>query len=265
MPTVTSKLCCFIIFTVLLVSCRKETGSAPGDTPPLKMVKKVSASAFDYMQYEYNANGNVTGYITQWKDAAGNLLRQNNVFEYNTGNQLVKWTNEAGYGLYSYQNGRLSQSVHYAANGKKLSTIRYSFDAIKRLFTVVEEIENAENTPKQSRLSYQYYNNGNIRRIDLAFRYEITDPFTLYFSKKFIQYDNKKNPEPDGIIGAFLPGVIQQHNNPLYIENIMADGTVQGYTRYEYNYNMDGFPVQRKMSVTINNTEQPPVIFTYEY
>lgn len=266
MQTVISRLSCFLILTVLLVSCRKETGTEPENTPALKIVKKVSASAFDYVQYEYNAKGHVTGYISQWKDATGSLLRQNNVFEYNASNQLVKWSNEAGYGIYSYQNGRLSQSEHFAFNGKKISTLGYTFDALNRLSTVLEEIANpADNGPKQTRISYQYYNNGNVSRMDFAFRNEFTDPFTVNFSKKFVQYDNKKNPEPDGIIGAFLPGVTLQLNNPLYIENIMADGTVQGYTRYEYNYNAEGFPLQRKTYIAVNNTEQPAVIFTYEY
>ncbi len=266
MQTGISKLFSLAIITMMLVSCKKESGSAPADAPPLKTVKKVAGTAFDYVQYEYNAQGQVSRYISQWKDATGNLFRQNNDFEYNTNNQLVKWSNEAGYGLYTYQNGRLSQSEHFAANGKKISALSYTFDVSNRLITVVEEIANPlADGPEQTRISYQYYSNGNLSRMDFAYRNEFTDPFTVHFSKKFVQYDNNKNPEPDGILGAFLPGVTLQFNNPIRIENILPDGTVEGYSRYEYTYNAKGLTVQRKHYIAVNNVENQPVVFTYEY
>lgn len=261
-----SKLFFLAIITAVLVSCKKESNPGPADASPLKIVKKVAASADDYVQYEYNAKGYVSRYISQWRDATGNLFRQNNHFEYNTNNQLVKWSNESGYGLYTYQNGRLSQSEHFATNGKKISTLSYTFDASQRLTTIVEEITDPPaDGPEQTRISYQYYSNGNISRMDFAFRNEFTDTFTVHFSKKFVQYDNNKNPEPDGILGGFLPGVTLQFNNPVRIENILPDGTVDGYSRYEYTYNAKGLPVQRKHYIAISDVEQQPVVFTYEY
>lgn len=250
----------------MLVSCKKESNPAPADASPIKIVKKVTASAGDYVQYEYNAKGHVSRYISQWKDAEGTLFRQNNHFEYNSNDQLLKWSNEAGYGLYTYQNGRLSQSEHFAANGKKISTLSYTFDASNRLITIVEEIANPlADGPEQTRISYQYYSNGNLSRMDFAYRNEFADAFTMQFSKKFVQYDNKKNPEPDGIAGTFLPGVILLLNNPVRIENILPNGTVEGYSRYEYTYNANGLPVQRKHFTAISDVEMPPVVFTYEY
>ena len=101
--------------------------------------------------------------------------------------------------------------------------------------------------------------------MDFAYRNKSADSFTMQFSKKFVQYDNKKNPEPDGILGAFLPGVILLLNNPVRIENILPDGTVEGYSRYEYTYNANELPIQRKHYTAIGNVETPPVVFTYEY
>ncbi|HEV7331868.1 MAG TPA: hypothetical protein VGN63_12585 [Flavisolibacter sp.] len=266
MQTTLSTLFALVITTTMLVSCRKEPGSGQVDTPPLKHVKKVAGSASEYVQYQYNTKGHVSGYISQWRDAAGNLLRQNNSFTYDANNRLIKWSNEAGYGLYTYQNGRLHQSEHFAANDRKIATLRYTFDAEDRLTTVVESIADpTPGGPKQTRVSYQYHSNGNLSRIDFALRNELTDPFAVNFSKKFVQYDDKRNPEPDGVLGAFLAGVTLLFNNPLRIENILADGTVQGYTRYEYTYNAEGLPLQRKQYIAVNNTEQPPLVFTYEY
>jgi hypothetical protein len=262
MQTAVSKLFSLAITITLLVSCRKD----PGSTQPLKIVKKVAASSFDYVQYEYNAKGHVSRYVSKWKDATGNEHSQNNTFKYDANSQLVKWSSEEGYGLYTYRNGRLSQSDHFTVNGRKISRRIYTFNAANRLTDIVEEMTNPlPNEPKNTKESFQYDNNGNLSRIDFAFRNELTDPFTVNFSKKFVQYDNKKNPEPDGILGAFLPGVILQFNNPVRIENITASGTVQGYSRYEYNYNTEGFPLQRKQYIAINNIEEPPIFFTYEY
>ena len=250
----------------MLVSCKKESNPAPADASPLKIVKKVAASTGDYVQYEYNAKGHVSRYISQWKDAEGNLFRQNNDFEYNSDDQLLKWSNNAGYVFYTHQNDRLSHSEHFAANGKKISTLSYTFDASDRLVTIVEEIANPlADGPEQTRVSYQYYSNGNLSRMDFAYRNKSADSFTMQFSKKLVQYDTKKNPEPDGILGAFLPGVILLLNNPVRIENILPDGTVEGYSRYEYTYNAHELPIQRKHYTAIGNVETPPVVFTYEY
>lgn len=255
-----------VLITIVFVSCQKDPDSSPPDTQPLKTVKKVAGSVTDFIQYEYNAKGHVSRYVSQWRDAAGTILRQNNVFDYNASNQLVKWTSEAGTGFYAYQNGRLSQSEHFAANGKKIATLHYAFNASNRLITVIETIANPlPNGPQHTKISYQYYPNGNLSRMDFAYRNEPTDPFTLHFIKKFVEYDDKKNPEPDGVLGSFLPGISLLYNNPVRIENVSPNGVLQGYNRYEYTYNAEGLPVQRKQFIATNNVEAVPLLFTYEY
>lgn len=230
------------------------------------MVKKVAASSVDYVEYHYDTQGNISKYISQWMDGAGNLLIQNNIFEFDVNNQLTKWSNEAGYGLYTYQNGRVEQSEHFASNNRKISILTYTFDASKQLTNIMEEIaEPLASGPKQTNITYQYYSNGNLKRMDFAYRNKLTDPFTAHLSKIFVQYDDKKNPEPDGVLGAIIPGVVLLVNNPLRVENISADGTMQGYTRYEYVYNSEGLPLQRKNYIAINGAEQQPTVFSYEY
>ena len=266
MSTSVFKAFFLIAITILLLSCKKDRSVEQPGTPSFKIVKKVFASPSDQIQYEYNTDGNVSRYISQWQDAAGTIRTQTNVFEYNASRQLVKWSNEGGYGLYTYKNGLPEQSEHFSSNGRKIATLTYAFDASKKLVSLLENIADpAPDGPKQTRISYQYYSTGNLSRMDFAYRKELSDPFTVDFSKKFVQYDDKKNPEPDGVSGAFLPGVTLLYNNPVRIDNLRPDGTVEGYTRYEYTYNQDGFPLQRKQFIAVNNVEHPPIVFSYAY
>lgn len=252
--------------TVFLFACKKDQSTQQPERPSFKIVKKVFASPSDQIQYEYNAQGNVSRYISQWQDATGTVRTQTNVFEYNASRQLVKWSNESGYGLYTYKNSLPEQSEHFSSNGRKIATLSYTFDASKKLLSLMENIADpAPGGPKQTRISYQYYSNGNLSRMDFAYRNELSDPFTIHFSKKFVQYDDKKNPEPDGVSGAFLPGVTLLFNNPVRIDNLKPDGTIEGYTRYEYTYNQEGFPLQRKQFIAVNNVEHSPIVFTYAY
>ncbi|NTS40407.1 hypothetical protein HRG84_05775 [Flavisolibacter sp. BT320] len=254
-----------IVFATVLLSCQKDPGRLPG-TPPSKTVKKVAGALSTAVQYEYNAEGNVTRYISLWKDAAGTLIRQNNVFTYSAGNRLVKWANDAGNGFYTYQNGRLSHSEHFAINGKKIATLYYDFGAEDRLTTVTEVLANPlPGGPVQTRVRYEYYTTGNVSRIDFAYRNKSSEAFVVHFSKHFVTYDNKVNPEPDGVLGAFLPNVVLMYNNPIRIENRAADGRLEGYLRYEYAYNNSGLPAQRKQYIATGDVEAPPLTFTYEY
>lgn len=252
---------------LFLFSCKKNPpAQQQPEAQAFKIVKKISASPSDQVRYEYNAKGHLSRYISQWQDAAGTLSTQTNVFEHNASGHLVKWSNEGGYGLYTSNNGLPERSEHFGANGRKIATLTYTFNASKRLLSVLEDIASpAPGDPTQTRISYLYHSDGNLSRMEFAYRNGPADAFVVSFSKKFVQYDGKKNPEPDGVLGAFLPGIILLFNNPVRVENINADGSVEGYTRYEYTYNAEGYPVQKKQFIGVNNVEHAPAVFTYEY
>ena len=117
----------------------------------------------------------------------------------------------------------------------------------------------------ETRITYQYNGNGNLSKMDFYYKKDTNSPFTLSFSKLFVEYDKKKNPEPDGVAGFFLPGQILQRNNPVKINNVSPNGTIEGYSRYEYTYNAEGYPVTRKHYIATGSTEQAPVLWQYIY
>lgn len=259
------KLLVALFATAVLLSCKKDPDNVivPVEKP-VKLVKEVSSSATDFITFEYDADGNVTKHISQWQNGNGGLNKLTNVYAY-SGGKLLQFSNEAGRALFSYKNGVIEKSDNYAINGRKISTIFYHFRNGK-LDSLIEQ--NANPLPddvKETKISYQYYSNGNVSRIDFAYRKEFTDPFTITSSKVYVEYDNKKNPEPDGVLGFYLPGMLLQINNPIKVNVLNANGTVDGYSRYEYSYNTEGFPVMRKHIIAVGNTEQAPVPFQYTY
>ena len=146
-----------------------------------------------------------------------------------------------------------------------MSTLLYTFER-KRLIQVIEKIEYpVEDGAKETKISYQYYPDGNVRRIDFSYRKELTDPFRINFSKEFVLYDDKKNPEPDGVLGIILPDVYLHINNPIKVNTYVANGTLENYLRYEYSYNTNGFPIQRKHYIATNGVEGAPSVSHYEY
>ena len=256
-----------LLFAVIccLFACRKDETIPLPDPAPAKMVRQIIASPNDFVTYEYDAMGNVIKYTSQWENGTGGISRLNNAFDYSD-NKLMKFTNEAGHAIFTYNGSVVAKSDNFAANGKKLSTILYQYDESGRLASLIEQISNPEpDAASETKVSYQYYSNGNVSRIDFAYRKQTSEPFVVSFSKVFVEYDNKKNPEPDGVLGFFLPKVILQKNNPIKINNVLPNGTIEGYSRYEYNYNSEGYPVKRKHFMAIGSNEQTPVSFDYIY
>ena len=264
MKTQLLKLSFSVIITFCLFSCKKDETTPPTGPPPIKLVKQLTASPNDFINYEYDAAGHVIKYISSWQNGGGGISRLNNVFEYN-GDKLVKFSNEAGNALFTYNGNTIAKSDNFAANGRKLSTILYQFEGNK-LTSLIEQNANPEpDAIVETKVSYQYYSNGNVSRIETAYRKQITDPFVVSFSQVFVEYDDKKNSQPDGVLGFFLPGVVLQKNNPIKVNNVSANGTIDGYSRYEYTYNTSGYPAKRKHFIAVGSNESTPVIFDYTY
>lgn len=253
-----------LTLVILIASCDKNPAPTPLPIPAMK-VTKITSGAVDFQLFEYGANGQLLKYISQWKNGGGSLNKIIHTMEYN-GDRLQKVSNDVGYTIYTYQNNLVSKAENFFINGKKLSTLLFTYNAQNKLDYLVEQIAfPVAGGAEETKVSYQYYANGNVSRMDFAYRLHSTDPFIIDFSKIFVQYDNHPNPEPDGILGNFIPGIILHINNPVKVDNLNGNGTLVGYSRYEYAYNATGYPEQRKHFIALGTVEDPPVIFQYHY
>lgn len=253
-----------LFIMVIGISCSKDTVPPPNPLPA-KNVTKISSSPDDYQAFEYNSSNLMTKYVGQWRNGAGTVNKITHSMEY-SGNQLVKTTNELGYTYYTYQDNLPAKAENFYVSGKKLSTFLFHYTTEKKLDYVIEQIAfPVAGGAEETKVSYQYSANGNVKRMDFAYRINTTDPFELSFSKVYEEYDNQKKPDPEGILGFFIQGITLQTNNPIKINNLDKHGNLQGYSRYEYLYDATGYPVQRKHFIALGTVEQSPIIFQYLY
>lgn len=253
-----------LIIITICISCNKNPVPVPNPSPASR-VTRISSTPDDYQAFEYNAQGLITKYTAQWQNGTGTFNKITNTLEYN-GSQLVKATNNVGYTLYTYQNNLPAKAENFFFNSKKISTMLFNFDQKNRLVYLIEQIAfPVQGGAEETKVSYHYYANGNLSRMDFAYRLQITDAFVVDFSKVFAEYDHKKNPEPAFVLGNYLTGVTLQINNPVKINNLDGDGILKGYNRYEYTYNNAGYPVRKKQIIAVGTVEQPPITFEYSY
>ncbi|MEO5888615.1 MAG: hypothetical protein ABIQ31_00120 [Ferruginibacter sp.] len=248
----------------IFASCSKEPAPVP-DPPLNKNVTKISSAANDYQSFEYNTQNELTKYIAQWENGTGTVNKITHTLEY-AANKLVKATNDIGYVLYAYQGNLVVKTDNFLFNGKKLSTILLHYSQQNRLEYLVEQ--NAELQPEnaeETKVTYQYYNEGNVKRMDFAYRMDVSSPFVLSYSKVFEAYDSKHHPVPDDVLGKFLPGIALYANNPVKISNLDKNGILTGYNRYEYVYNQAGYPTHKKQFIWDGNSEQLYTTFAYRY
>lgn len=264
MQVATKPLLLLSFLLIGLFACQKEPRPLP-ELPPAKTVKRVSWSAQDFATYEYNAAGLVTRHVSQWANGAGSVNKITNSYTYNDAGQLTRWQNEAGHSTFVYKAGKLESSEHFVANGRTLSSMKYGFENNKLVWVIERNEAPLPDDAIEAKVSYTYYPNGNVQRIDFAYRQQLTDPFAINFSKVYETYDDKPNPEPDGVLGMILPGVVLHKNNPVKINTVLPNNTVEGYSRFEYTYNSEGRPQQRKHYIATNGTEGAPVQSTYQY
>lgn len=255
----------FLLLAIIIQACKKEHVSKPPFPIPAKIVKQISASATDFRAYEYDAAGKVSKFTMQWDNGTGQLSKLTQTYTY-AGEKLIKNLNNAGYTEYYYEGDKLIRSEHFFTGGAKLSTLQYSYNTQGQLATLVEKIANPDAMGiAETRINYQYYSSGNVKQIDFAHRKASTDPFTLNFSKIYEQYDENKNPEPDIVVNSFIPNIVLFRNNPIKINTVLANGSLESYQRYEYTYNADGFPIEKREFQKSGNTEHGPLVFQYHY
>lgn len=253
-----------LLITITGASCTKDTAPTPNPLPA-KRVVNINSSPGDYQAFEYNSSGHVTKYIAQWANGTGTINKITHTMEY-SGSQLFKATNDVGFTMYDYQNNLPVKADNFLFSGKKISTLLFYYTPEKRLDYVIEQIAfPVAGGAEETKVSYEYYANGNVSRIDFAYRLHVTGPFEISFSKVFVEYDNQKKPEADEVLGSYIGGIIIQKNNPLKINNLDKNGNVQGYSRYEYTYDAEGYPMQRKHFIAVGTIEQAPTIFQYTY
>lgn len=250
------------LFSLMVVSCRKDCPQDPVPAPQTKKLYKIMNDPREFRLFEYNANGDVSQLISQFVNdqSAGSVTVQTNQFVYEN-NLLKRVNNEGGYLLYHYTGTRLDSIQSYAINNRRYASLFPQFNAQNQLISLIEKPAKQDpGLPAESKMTYEYAASGNIDRYNYFIKETTGSDFRLVYRTVFSDYDNSPNFENFTFSGIYLKGVVFMKNNPRKIEEASSAGTVYETTWNEYTYDADNYVTKRKQSYSSTN-----VVLNFEY
>jgi YD repeat-containing protein len=261
------------VATVLGVSSCKEQNETPQpivvnpnptqpqnpnrpDTPPVTIAPKIQKAMYsdrDFQQFEYDTQGRITKYVSQWQSVQSDpskITRIDNVFVYDAAGQLTTVRNQAGESRYQYQNGKVSTIETYASNGKLLSTMRIKWNDKSQVTEREEVIPTSlrlPDGPEATKWLYNYDSKGNCLKMQLF--YQKNGQYQLFETTDFSEFDNAPNALDILAFSPFLPTTVFQTNNPGRITVTFAlTPSYQQRVTHQYRYNDKGIVTERTTS-----------------
>lgn len=257
-----------LVAVVLSVSSCKEQNESPkpivvNPTPPPQepnkpdvpatiapKLSKVVYSDSDFQQFEYDAEGRITKYLSQWQSVQSDpskIARIDHVFAYNTVGQLTTVRGQEGESRYQYQNGKVSGIQTYALNGKLLSTMYIKWNDKNQVVEREEIIPvgvRLPDGPEATKWLYGYDNNGNCVKVE--YFYQKDGKFQLFETTVFSEFDNAPNALDVIAFHPFLPSaVFQAHNPGRQLVTFALNPSYQQSVRHQYRYNTKGIVTER--------------------
>lgn len=251
-----------VLIIVSISSCKPFTDPfQPPVTPIARYVSKITNAENEFREYQYNAANRLTKYTSQFVGGSGvTRLETNYTYENNV---ITKAESQSGRVEYITEAGRVKTTKYYSLNGALRSTIHYTFNSKGQLIEWLEQISNPHiNEPAETKQTYQYHSDGNLKRIENFYRIRLTDPFTSMGGTLYDQYDRYRNP--DLLFGTplYLPDVVVAINNPGRIQSFTHTGSIHQINSLEYTYYSDGMIATKKSSLNISSVS---ILFTYTY
>ncbi len=252
----------FVLITFVISSCKPDADPVqPPVTPIARYVSKIANADNEFREYQYNAQRSLTKYTSQFVGGAG-VTRMETDYTYEN-NVITKAESQSGRVEYITEAGRVTATKYYSLNGTLRSTIHYSYNSKGQLKEWVEQIMNPHvNEPAESKQTYEYYPDGNLKRIENFYRISLGDAYTSMGGSLYDRYDRYRNP--DLLVGTplYLPGVVVMINNPGRIQHFTPDGAVHQTNSLEYTYYADGMIATKKSSLSNSSVF---ILFEYTY
>ncbi|MFY7839007.1 MAG: hypothetical protein ACOVP7_01975 [Lacibacter sp.] len=249
------------IAAILLTSCKPEPKPEQPAEQPVKYISKIANAENEYRAYSYNNEKQLTKYLLQFINGAG-VTRLTTEYSYVDG-VISTAVSQSGSVLYEKAGKHIVKARSFRASGSELSVITFSYNAKGQLSEAVEKINQSDpGLPIETKQAYEYYADGNLKKIFYSVRYNLTDPFILSGSAVFELYDTGKNPDKFFSSMVYLPSVVFQKNNPRRIVHYSANGSVNQEITFEYTYDADGYPVTKRM---FDSRSSISILFTYSY
>ena len=256
------KICFVFCFLILISSCRPFTDPFhPPVTPIARYVSKIANADNEYREYQYNAQHSLTKYTSQFVGGSG-VTRLVTGYTY-ANNVIIKAESQSGRVEYITEAGKVTSTKYFSLNGTLRSTIHYKYNSKGQLKEWIEQVNNPHiNEPAETKQTYQYYTDGNLKRIEHFYRISLSDAFTSMGGTLYDQYDRYRNPDLLFGTPVYLPGVFVAINNPGRIQSFTHQGTIHQTNLLEYTYYADGMIATKKSSISNSSVS---ILFTYTY
>ena len=235
-----------------------STGTNPGTSDPVSVYKsmKITYSALDFQEVQYDAKGTPVRYTSQYmfNQGTGEVKRTVYSFQYgvdqrlNRLNQTLYLGNKqiaSTYTLYHYTGNQVDRTEEFAVDGTLLVSRTYRYSDAGRLVQLDHKSRNSKNALRRT---FQYDGNGNLTTMSDFYNVAPDGGYALEMTITFEDYDNQKHVENLISTTPFLPAVTFRVNN--YHTKVVRskDGKEISRETVAYAYNEAGLPTQRTTS-----------------
>lgn len=246
------------VMLLLLVSCKK-----PANQPQRisKLVTKISSSPTDFRSFTYDANKLLTNYTLQFINGNGTSVMSVN---YSYVNGVINTAGSPGGSVFYETEGHQVKVVRvFRPMGSEISVLYYTYNSKGQLIEWREKFSQPEiDQPKESKQAFEYYADGNLKRMMYYLKMTNDGPFVLSGSTLYDQYDQFKNPEISFLGTVYMPSVVFQKNNARRMRYYAANGELYQTSTFEYTYDADGYPSTKLYK---DDRSTIPILFTYQY
>ncbi len=251
----------------LLSSCRETVDCGSCVPPPVEQgprLKRITWADTDFQEYTYNADGLLTGYVSQWLFVMGTdqVKRVESTFAYNSQGKITRMVTENLLEVkYFYKNGVLEKSEEYDHKGRLAVTHYYVFATghwPREIRDVITDPTDGNRVTGELKHVYEYDHRGN-NTVQKEYVKDLsTGEFALNLSIHFEGFDANKCVENATALNPYVPHARRWTNNYASRTLKDKDGKVmQTPQLYTFEYNAEGYPVRKTMgnaNVTIRAT-----------
>jgi hypothetical protein len=248
-----------IALVILLIAACKKPANPPQQI--VKRVTRISSSPTDFRSFSYDANKLLTNHTLQFVNGNGTSVMSVD-YSYVNGTINTAW-GPGGSVFYETTGKQVNVVRNFRPMGSELSTIYFNYNNNGQLIEWREKFNQPEpDQPKESKQTFEYYADGNVKRMIHYLKMTNDGPFVLNGSTVYDQYDRFKNPEISFSGLVYLPSVVFHKNNVGRIRHYAANGELYQTNTFEYTYDADGYPATKLFK---DDRSAVTVLFTYSY
>ena len=225
------------------------TSEAPRTSVPgrLSMIKW---APLDHKSFEYNNNGQLVSYISQYNSVQGTdiVTRDVYTYSYNPQGQVISVVTREGFKTeYSYDGEVWKAAMSFDKLNRPLKKYLFTFNSQKQLIQYKSFRIDLQGNESPESIVDLTYENGNLTHWKESYYNAETKNFVLSTQLVLSNFDNKKHAHNANSFGYILQPLTFWKNNPGRKEFLGTGGPVESYS---YEYDAEGYPVKKRTSYT---------------